>query len=100
MIPMWLCHTSEKSGRNVAELPEQKLPLKNLCHIGLDDCFFFVVVVVCSELLVGLNICMDHSLTVYIFLSVLSFHVNEKRFPFCRVLLILSIQNKQIFMLY
>lgn len=61
---------------------------------------FFVVVVVCSELLVGLNICMDHSLTVYIFLSVLSFHVNEKRFPFCRVLLILSIQNKQIFMLY
>lgn len=37
---MELCHTSGKSGRNVvAKSPEQKLPVKNLCHVGLDDCF-------------------------------------------------------------
>lgn len=61
-----------------------------------------IVFVVFSELLVGLNIYMAHSLAVYVFLSVLSFHVNERLFLFStlfRVMLTLSIQNRQIFKL-
>lgn len=81
MIPMELCHTYEKSGRHIAQSPEQKLLVKNVHCVGLNgnSWLFFVIF---SELLVGLGIYVVHSLAFYSFLSVFSFHVNERLFLF------------------